>query len=351
MRIKFEIGKTFYRREGVELFQDDNMKGIRSKTVIGYHHLLSVLILITTFILIISMAVPSVTVTADDNDDEAEIPEWYQGDVWEYEMREEIMEDVTYLTEVKREVIDERGEVTVRDNQTGDKLYEADTYVLSELHGRTLEEEDEDIGDVEGEFHYTKEHLSPVYTEPDQAPASFYFPPIEEMNFPLSIGKNWTGGADEDIYFFEVRDPDSEEAPEPSRKVHEYYGVVEERVTKEVDAGIFDAFLINLTVLGEDLEKDVEPLELKRFEIYYAPEVKNIIHRDIYETKRVPDDFGMGDDVVWEEQTGTETLVRYELQDGPAQTDDNDYTPFLRTGTVILAIIGTALVYRYKKDS
>ncbi len=331
------------------------MKETQSKSGFKDNHALPVFILVVAIILVVPVFTPSFTASADDTDDKAELPEWYEGDVWEYEMREEIAHNLTYLTDVKKEVVDERGEVNIKENGDEGETYE--TYVVSETHVRSYEEKDERIGNIEGEFHYTKEHLSPVYTNPEEAIASFYYPPIEELNFPLSVGKNWSGGGDKDIYFFEDNTTEENDEPlEPSKEVHEFYGEVEEKVTKEVKAGTFDTFLVNLTVLGEDLEKEENPLELKRFEIYYSPEVKNIIHRNIYETRRVPDDYGgpgggSGESMVWEEETGTESLVRYDLEPESAHPNDNNGdSPFLSTGTMVLAIMGTALFYRYKKD-
>ncbi|MFP3871660.1 MAG: hypothetical protein ACLFVL_02125 [Candidatus Aenigmatarchaeota archaeon] len=321
------------------------MKSKQIRTGIKNNWVSGVIIFFVALILILPVVSLSFTASADDGGD-VELPEWYKGDMWRYEMREELAQNITYLTEVRKEVTDERGEVTI-DNvvEDGEDTYKS--YVVSEKHNREYEEDDEEIGEVEGEFHYTRDHLSPLLTHPEGAARSFYYPPIVEMDFPLTVGKNWSS---DEGWFFEDTNPEEDEAIEPSRKILEYYGEVERRVTKEVDAGIFDAVVVNLTILGEDLDKDVNPLELKRFEIFYAPEVKNIIHRNIYETRRVPEDVGAGDNVTMEEQTGTETLVNYELQEGPSQTNGNDnVTPFLGVGPILFAVLGTALIYHYKK--
>ncbi len=328
-----------------------NLKEVMFKIKIDKGLMLYITILFVASILMVSTSSPSFSalVSAEDADEE-EVPEWYKGDKWTYQMREPFQEGIEIVTEVEKEVVDEMElEVDVIGDERGE-IYE--TYVVEERHVRELEDEEEDepiddFPEIKSEFCYTKEHLSPIFTHPEGAPRSFYYPPIIEMDFPLHVGKEWIV---EEGGFFEDTNPDEDEAIEPSREVLWYNGTVEERVTKEVPAGEFDdVFLINLTIIGRDLETDIDPLEYKRFEIYYSPEVKNIIHRDIYETRRVPED---EDDMGWEESVGTETLLDYYVQDEPPEGNgDNDgvETPFLGAGTMVLLVLGAASIYYFKK--
>jgi len=107
--------------------------------------------------------------------------------------------------------------------------------------------------------------------------------------------------------------------------------------------------MINFTIFARDLDPDEEHAELRREEIYYAPEVKNVIHREMYQTMRVPDDYEgpVEEDEVHEEWVGNETLIDYSLE---ADENDQQEDETSMIGVwVVLAFFGTASIITYKK--
>ncbi len=309
--------------------------------------ILTGIIAFVTLLLIFSVASPIFTALGDE-DQGAERPEWREGYSWTYELREPIDPETELITQVKREVINTNVEVEYEEYNTGEILGRYDAYTLREVHAREVadeHDEDEDIADLTTDFHYTKDFLSPMYIEGGGGvPPTFYYPPLEELNFPLTEGKNWVGGEDEETYFFEKDDPE-EEAIEPSRRIW-YNAEVEEQTTKEVEAGTFeDAYMINLTILGREPDRT----QLRRYEIYYSPTVENIIHKDMFETRRPPDDHDdTDDDDLTEESVGTETLLDYNLE--ATEENGEEETSLIGFGIVLVIIgVGTASFYIYKK--
>lgn len=296
-----------------------------------------------TLVLAISLIliVPSATfpsVTAEENDEEVEVPEWYEGDSWQYEVRETLAEGFTAITRVEKEVITEKVNYQFDIQEAGEETYES--YEVMEKH---IPQEDEDeLEEIEGAFGYTRDTLSPIMTHPHGQVRSFYYPPLRELDFPFSIGDHWTY---EEGYFLEEQ---TDGPAEPTRHIIRYEGRVEERVTRHVNGRAFDSYMVNFTILAEDLDADEYPLEWRRQEIYFSPEVKNVIHRDFYETRNLPEDEGREEAFAREENLGNETLLDFTHVE--PQEDDDQEASLLGVG-VVLVIIGvtTASFYVYKK--
>lgn len=288
------------------------------------------------FLLLSSMIVPF-SAKSEENS-KAEVPEWKKGDEWEYKLREPYPGGMTAITKLQKEVTKEKVEINVDEVEGGGETYKAyETTEKRLIRNQSSDPDGENVTEVTGKYHYTKDHLSPIYNHPEGKVASFYYPPIKEMNFPLKVGKNWSST---EGWYFENRDP----PVEPSMEIVKYQGRVEEKITKEVEAGEFEVFKINMTILGNKLEDD--ELQLKRYEIFYSPEVKNIIHREMYQTKRLPPDYQIGDKVLYENSVGNETLLSYNLE--PRDDDNSNQSPFLGAGPLFFAIVGTSIFYFYK---
>jgi len=311
------------------------MKMVKFKEILENHFGLSFIVLSIVFLLIGSMVAPSFTAAADDDDDdgEVEVPKWSVGDTWTYQEKIPMPEMGRIESEIEMEVTAEREEFVNIGVEDGEDLV-YDTY---EVVG-TLEGEE---GPMEIKFQYTQENIAEVYNDPDWDIPSAYVPPIVEMDFPLYVGKEW----DDDETFYYI-DPEEEGFTEPKRR-YWYMGKVEDEVTKEVNSEEFETYMINLIVAGEDLDGD--SAVLNRFELYYSPEVRNVVHKDMYAVQRLPDDYDGPGDGVQEEWTGNETLIDYDLE--PVEDDDDEEeASLLGIGIVIVIIgVGTASFIVYKK--
>ncbi len=296
---------------------------------------LSMAVLAVVILLIGSLASPFFTVLgAEDDEEKVEAPKWLEGDMWTYqnsmpmpggELGKELVE-----TKVEMEVTNVNGEVNIDVEDEDEVTYE--TYVVEE----TQIGEDDEPWMID--FHYSKENLAIIYNHPEEDVASGYHPPIVELDFPLYEGKEW--GPEEARFFGDVHDEGFAEAD----RIYNYEGKVEELVTKEVVGEQFETYMVNLTIAGQDLiEGDAK---LMRYEMYYSPEVKNIVHSDIFETMRVEDE-DIEDDYL-EQEIGNETLLEYQVTHEDPDTDE-DESPFLSPGTALLIIVGTSLIYHYNK--
>jgi len=311
------------------------MKMVQFKEILGDNFGLSFVVLSIVLLLIGSMVAPSFTAVAEENDGvKVEVPQWKVGYTWTYQEKIPMPEMGHIESDIELKVTAEREEfvnIGVEDGE--DLIY--DTY---EVVG-TMEGEE---GPMEIKFQYTQENIAEVYNDPDWDVPSAYVPPIVMMDFPLYVGKEW----DDDETFYYIN-PEEEGFTEPKRH-YWYMGRVEEEVTREVNSEEFETYMINLTVGGEDLDGD--SAVLNRYELYYSPEVKNVVHKDMYAVQRLPDDYGgPGDgDEVREEWTGNETLLDYSLE--ADEEEEEVETSLLGVGVVLVIIgVGTASFIVYKK--
>ncbi len=258
-----------------------------------------------TFLLLLSVMLVMDGAEAIKEEDEVEVPKWNEGYRWRYRENIPVAGVSDIETEFEKEVTDESSEVNVHGPNVDGKTYE--TYQVRETHNP-----DDPDEKIEIDSYQWKENLAEIYNDPEYSVPSAYHPPIVELDFPLSVGKEWDGEA---RYFEDPGDPEKE--PEPDRE-YEYMGKVEDRTVKEIDIGEFETYMVNLTVLAYDPDEEEMQLHL-RYEMYYSPEVKNVVHTDIFEKRRVPEE-----DEYLEEQVGEETLVDYNLE-----TDEREPVPDL----------------------
>jgi len=240
-----------------------------------------------------------------EEEDKVEVPEWNEGDRWRYKESIPMPEMPDFETEFEKEVTDENSKVNFNWSDEDEKTYE--TYQVKETINPDDPEEKTEI-----DFYHWKENLAEIYNDHEDSLSSAYHPPIVELDFPLYVGKEWEGEA----RYFE--DPgDSEKEPEPDKNFA-FWGTVENRMSVDTGVGEFeDTYMVNLTVLQYVEEDGHEVLEeLRRFEIYYSSEVKNIVHQDNYDIREVPDDYeGPGEDEDFNEDwVGNETLIDYDLE-------------------------------------
>ncbi|MEF8874296.1 MAG: hypothetical protein V5A88_06455 [Candidatus Thermoplasmatota archaeon] len=318
------------------------MDGKRVKEMFDRSSMISIiLVLLVAVVLLVPNTASPTLVSAEENDEEVKVPEWYEGDSWEYKVKEKLAEGMTLLTEVEKEVIGEK-KYKINIVEGGTETYES--YVLEERHDREVEEEDKELEDIKGEFGYTKDKLSPITTQPTGQNLSVYYPPLKELDFPFSVGDNWSY---DEGYFLEKQ---SEDDPlEPARNIIKYQGRVEEKVTRDVNGKSLETYMVNFTILAEDLNADENPLRWRRQEIYFSPEVKNVVHKEMYETRRLPEEDYGDEAIAREENVGNETLVDYDVQ--PYEPENEDGEESLLGVGIILLIIGitTATLYFYKK--
>ncbi|MBS3781547.1 MAG: hypothetical protein KGY68_02935 [Candidatus Thermoplasmatota archaeon] len=329
---------------------------VQSKTILKDNLGLTFAILAVTILLIGSLTPLSMTATAaeDDGEEEVGVPEWNEGDKWRYsdkvpmpnEASPDPGDDKVIETIMEKEVTDENFRVNAYGPGGEKKTYE--TYQVREIHNP-----DNPENRWEGDFYYWKDNLAQVYNNPEGNVPSAYHPPIVDLDFPLYVGKKWSTDKEYDLarYFEGPPDPDDVdegEYPEPDRE-YAFLGRVENRTTKEIELekGVkeFETYMVNLTLVGYDREGG--KTEITRYEMYYSPEVKNIVHTDIFGVRRMPEDYSVGDDVM-ENFIGNETLLGFEAD--PYNPDDEGEPSLLGVGIVLLILgVGTASFYVYKK--
>ncbi len=301
---------------------------------------------IVVFILLVgSISLSTSTIFGDDNgDDEVEVPKWYEEDTWTYSDKIPMPEVGHVETVVDLEVIDEDGKVRIG-REDGEDVY--DSYVVRATPSDEGEEEEEF---EEIEFRHWKENLAEVYHHELGQEEVAYNPPIINFDFPLYEGKEWDNNQIEETVRF-YSGLEGEEPADPQR-YYWYSGRVEETgVMKEVPAGEFETYMINLTVNGFEFEgQDVEDAILKRYEIYYSPEVKNAVFTEVYETRRIegaPIDIPDEEDPIHEDSIGNETLIDYDVTH---EDTDDDEIPLFNAGFLLLIIVGAGLLYHKKKS-
>ncbi len=306
------------------------MKLARFKGMLEDHLGLSFVVLAVVFLLIGSMVVPSFTAAADEEDEET-APEWVEGDMWRYEELTPMPEE-DIIIEFERRVTDE-SRIIMPTEDGGEESF--DTYVVTETIYH------EDGGQNRTDIHFWEDNLAEIYNIPhedeNRLPTG-YAPPVVELDFPLWEGKEWSGEA----RFFV--NPENRDDSEPDRK-YAYEGGVENITTKEIGIGEFEeTYMINLHVeqyREEDGQTVIE--QVRRYEIYYSPDVRNIIHKDIFETQ-----YWEEEDEYREEWIGEETLVAYDLE--PVEDDDEEEASLLGVGVFLVIIgVGTAIFTVYKK--
>lgn len=323
----------------MELPEKSMLSGKRSRNIL----VVSVIVILLSSIV---LAVPLSFEGMAEEDEEYEAPEWKEGDRWEYESRGPAPGAEGWIkTTFTFEVLDENYEVEPYDLEDGSRADPIDTYLVEE----TQYVEDEEISI---QHQYTKENLIPAYHHeiPDRQPASYWYPPIPELDFPLRVGNNWT--STENI-FYEV-DPETGE-PEMKMEMIKSEGRVEDRVTKNIGGDEVEAIKVNFSYMGGLVDED--STMWRRDMIYYSPEVKNIIRRERFETRAIPDeeipeDPG-GDFFVGKEgPIGNETLTNYELQ----EREDEDVDPrvslpnaWQMLGIVGLIVVGLTSIHYFKR--
>jgi len=243
-------------------------------------------------LLITSVRLVAVGGEAIEEEDKVEVPEWNEGYQWRYREKIPMPEYGNLETEFEKEVTDENVAISFHIEDEEEETYE--TYEVRETHNPDDPEEK-----VEIDSYHWKENLAEIYNDPEDTLSSAYHPPIVELDFPLYVGKEWEGEA---RYFEDLGDP--EEEPEPDRE-YEYMGKVENRTVKEIDIGEFETYMVNLTVTACDENET----QINRYEMYYSPEAKNVVHTDFFESRIVPDD--EEDDEYIEEWIGEKTLIDY----------------------------------------
>jgi len=303
---------------------------------VPFKETMTTFIVVAVVVLLIGTLVfPSLTVLADDDDEEVGVPQWNEGDRWRY--RDEIpMPEMGPLeTVIEREVTNDH--VQVNAHGEGGERESYDTYEVRETHNP------EDDEKWEADFYYWKDNLAQIYNDPEGQVPSAYHPPIVELDFPLYVGKEWDGEA---RYFENPGDPDEGEHPEADRE-YAFWGRVENKTTIEIGIGEFETYMVNLTVIAYD--PDTEDAQLHRYETYYSPEVKNRVYTDIFETRALPEDqTGPGDIEYDEAPIGNETLLEFDVE--PYEPSDGREESLLGVGIVLLIIgVGSASFYIYKK--
>lgn len=325
------------------------MRLVQSKGVLKKHLGLTFVFLTVLILLIGSLAPFYLGAVAAEAEKENEVPEWSEGDYWKYKsVLRAPQADIKTI--IEKEVKDRDVEINYEGDQGDTKSY--DVYQVKRTEYSVGNPENKTNADV---YIWHKE-LAQISNNPENQPTSGYHPPIIELDFPLHVGKNWSTDAGFDNhhdlakYYADLKDPDEGDLSEHSRE-YAFLGKVENKTTKEVELnkGVkeFETFKVNTTLLTYDKEKNTT--QLNRYELYYSPEVKNVVYTEIYSAKKLPEDYSMGEDTIKETRIGNETLLAFETS--PYTPDDNgDGTSLLGVGIVILILgVGTASIWVYKK--
>lgn len=328
--------KNFLSYRRTRLGEMIKMKFGQLRRMLPDHLGFPMIVFTVVVLLVLSVISPSFTALADE---EEEVPEWKKGYRWRYKETVPMPDMEDMENEFEMEVV---GESKVNIPVEGGDDISDDTYVVDE----TLNPGEDNETDIR--FHYRKDDLAELYNEPEPEDdvSSGFAPAIVRLDFPLQVGENWTGDAKR--YLHPEEDADLE-------KSFAYSGTVENRTSVKSGMGEFeDTYMVNLEVWQYKEEGGEKVLEaVRRFEVYYSPEVKNVVHQDSYETKEVPDDHtgpGSGQDYE-EEWIGNETLLEYSLKAEEENGDgDEEDASLMGVGVVLLIIgVGTASIYVYKK--
>jgi len=342
------------------------MKLTQFKGKLEDHLGITLVVLGVVVLLVLSLITPSFTaVAADEGEDKVGVPEWKAGERWKYSDRipmpgdpgadpgeDDYIETIVEM-EVTEDNFEEDFEVTAHGPDGEKKTYE--TYRVKETHNP-----DDPENRFEVDFYYWKENLAMIYNDPEGQVPSAYHPPVVELDFPLYVGKEWSTDPGYDSHYDLGRyfeDPpdlddldDGQDYPEPTRE-YAYFGRVEEKTAREIalERGTkeFETYMVNLTILAYDEMRD--EAQLHRYEMHYSPEVKNLVHTDIFEVRAMPDDQGIGDhDDFREAPVGNETLLGYDAE--PYEPAEEAEESLLGVGIVLVIIgVGTASIYIYKK--
>jgi len=292
-------------------------------------------VLVITLSLLLSGLLAAVGGEAKEEEEKIGVPEWNEGDKWRYSDKvpmpggDQMIETITEM-----EVTDENVDINASWATEGEEIYK--TYEVSETRNPDAPEEEQSKIDI----YYTKDNLAQVYNDPESSVPSAYHPPIVELDFPLYVGKEWStdSGYDNQYdlarYFEDPPDPEEGKNPEPDRE-YAFLGRVENKTTKEIELEkgfkVFETYMVNLTVLAHD--KETTEIELTRYEMYYSPEVKNLVHIDIFEVRQMPEDQKIGDGFdIRENPIGNKTLVDYNIESTDFGVEITDYDDIVTVG-------------------
>jgi len=283
-------------------------------------------------------------------EEEIAVPEWNEGDKWRYSYNGQ--------TIIEREVTDKNVEINASWANEDKKIYE--TYEVRETHNP-----DNSADRWEADVYYSNDSLAEVYRSPVEEGEvdSAYHPPIIELDFPLYVGKVWStdSGYDNQYdtakYFEDPPDPEDGENPEPDRE-YAFVGQVENKTTRRVNlekgTKEFETYMVNLTILSYDYEQN--KTQLNRYEMYYSPEVKNLVHTDIFEFRRMPEGQNVGDNTdIRRELVSNITLQEYDIEIVEEEQEHNssllaDYCWLIMIFMIIAVIvIGIAIAWSKKK--
>ena len=117
---------------------------------------------------------------------------------------------------------------------------------------------------------YTKDSLAEVGQMDRNGKKTYFGEPLKRFDFPLDPGKNWEGNT---LQYTQTIDQDQ---GEPKSKVNYTFEIVKKTEVK-VEAGKFDAYMLNGTILNTDPQSP-EPTEYGSYvHFYFSPEVKNYV--------------------------------------------------------------------------
>ncbi len=341
------------------------MKALSEESMFTSNFVRSFFVVLVVGILLFSVVVSlplSISSTAEE-DQEYEAPEWKAGDRWEYDVTEPTPEDpdLWVTTRIEQEVMGD-AEIEVEDLDGGETEEVLEVYWVEEtqraqdMRGDEMDEqqdEDEEIT-MTAERGFTRDNLFPAYTDSHNPNIweSYYYPPLVELDFPLSIGDEHSST---EGTLYEV-DPETDEVV-ARINIIQYQTKVEERVTKDINGEQVDALRVNFSYMGELIDDD-NPEEgttqWRREEIYYSPDIKNVVHRERYETRAIPPEEipgepGYEDEFYAREASmGNESLVGYYLEERRGEADELLSAGEL-LGVIGLIVVGASSIYVIKR--
>ena len=187
-----------------------------------------------------------------------DVPRWVEGDYWHYNRTEAEEKSVSYTMRVssEEEVVDIDG--------TRFECYMVNyTWVV------------DGVSETETHF-YTTDGLSLV-AEITEEGTYAYSPPVNNMDFPLKVGKEWTSS----YHIWKVSEDGGTWELVTEEPVNRKY-IIDGRETVNTPAGTFETYIINMTQ-ADNLDGNGYILN------YYSPEVNNMVMVEKFQRGRLTD--------------------------------------------------------------
>ncbi|MFW6376084.1 MAG: hypothetical protein ACOCZJ_02875 [Thermoplasmatota archaeon] len=202
---------------------------------------IGIIVMLSFFVLTTSF----VTMTAESK---ADAPKWNNGDDWYYKL-DRPEGDMT----LKEEIKSENAEYVIDEDTYSCYMMER----IWNMPNRTS---------LIKKF-YRKDDLAEVGSVDQEDIRTYFGEPLKRFEFPLEVGDSWGG----DTLQYKAQ---PEEEGEPESEVNYTYEVIDKTEIR-VEAGNFEAYVLNSSIKNEDPSEPGQNQERGYAHLYYSPKVKN----------------------------------------------------------------------------